>query len=257
MDGIKLSDNYNKKFIEIATKKIRCHTCQILIKGGKYGYKPLGSAVLVTIKNNDYLFSASHVFEDITLDCPGYIQTPSGFLMITGDVRESDINENSKIDIAYLKMEKGFALKLKKTYKFLPENKIIKNHKPIDTTQYLTLGFPTNMIKKENGKVFTGYSFHLHSIMKERVYKKGRYNEKIHYLLDFAGKGTGLKDNEKRQKIRDPHGISGCGLWFISVSQGLKELEFDYFLIGIMFFVEKSKFHYLVGNKIDLIINEL
>ncbi len=257
MNTMRLPDSYNKKFVDIAAKKIRWHTCQIFVKGGKYGFKPLGSAVLATIKNDDYLFSASHVIEKLTIESPGYIQTSTGFLIITGESQESSIEENSKIDIAYIKLETSFALELKKSYKFLTEDKILRNHIPLNTTQYLTLGFPTNMIKEENGKVYTGFSFHLHSIMKERVYKIERYDNKIHYLLDFAGKGTGLENNEPRQKIRDPFGISGSGLWFISVTQGLNDLEFDYFLIGIMFWVEKSRFHYLVANRIELITDEL
>ncbi len=257
MDRIKFSDEYNKEFVEIATSKIRKHTCQVFIKGGQYGYKPLGSAVLVSFNNNDYLFSASHVINEISSDCHGFIQSPLGFHIISGESNESDISVNRKIDIAYIKLEKDFALFLKKIYTFLPEDRILKNHIPLDTTQYITLGFPVNMIRKENGVVHTGYSFHLHSLMKDRVYKIEKYDKSIHYLLNFAGKGTGLTNNVKRQTIRDPHGISGCGLWFISVTTGLNGLEFDYFLIGIMFWVEKSRFHYLVGNKIDLIIDGL
>ncbi len=257
MNNVNLSDDYDKEVVEIAKSKIRWHTCQIFNKGGKYGYKPIGSAILATIKNNDYLFSASHVISEISSENHGFIQTPLGFQLIIGEANESDISVNSKIDIAYIKLEKNLALLLKEAYIFLPENKILRNHIPLDTTQYLTLGFPASMIKKENGKVVTGCSFNLHSIMKERVYKIERYDESIHYLLNFAGKGTGLINNVKRQIIRDPHGMSGCGLWYISRTQGLKNLEYDYFLIGIMFYVEKSRFHYLVGNKINLLIDYL
>lgn len=252
MDLSQITDSKNPEVTSIATKFITHHTCQILRKGGKYGYSPTGSGVFAQVGSNYFLFTASHVLELAEQD-KLFVLTRVGMILIAGDYKFSDLKVDNGIDVAYVVLDKNFAALIKETYRFLPQNQIQLGHIGKDEKHYLTMGFPAVNIKQEGNAVITGSAFYLHHHAKQKVYEHYKVDFNTHFIIEFSGKGTNLFNEEKVKVNSEPHGMSGCGLWVLEVNPSNPEVPISYFLIGIMTEYKKSKYHVLVGNRIDLI----
>jgi len=94
-------------------------------------------------------------------------------------------------------------------------------------------------------------------MVNEKIYTYYHLDTKKNFVLNFAGKGVDLETGKKSDKINDPYGMSGCGLWYLQVRPEYGKMVLDYFLIGIMTSFEKYKYHVLIGNKIELIMADL
>ncbi len=55
----------------------------------------------------------------------------------------------------------------------------------------------------------------------------------------------------------DVYGISGCGVWLCLLYQDGDSIRTDFRLIGIMTEFRKGKYHCLIGDRIELILNQL
>lgn len=254
MDLRKAGTSKNPEITDLATNRIFYHTCQILQQGGEAGYRPLGSGVLVKVFDNYYLFTASHVAA--TKDGEElYVLTKRGIRTIIGEARESDLEVNSKIDVAYIRLHPQFVELLKESYEFLPQNRILLNHFTNDSTFYLAYGYPAVNIKvdAENRMVRVGSEFYLLKPSKEKVYKRYGLDEQAHFILDFAGKGTSLFTDEKIKVNSEPYGISGGGLWALKQTQNI-ENPLDYALIGLLIEYRKGQYHILIANRIDIVV---
>lgn len=257
MATIKLPEKLSKSFYDLSKEKIFNHTCQLLIKGGQYGYTPWGTGVLVGLEDNFYIFTAAHVTECINERTFLFVNTTQGLLPISGELNETDLSHDENVDVAFIRLDKNLVEILKLTYEFLPSNKICINHEPEATTQYLSLGFPEKNIKidKENHIIKTGSSSFLHKLKKDKVYEKYKFEKSLHFIVDYAGKGYDLLTNEKKSIIRRPHGMSGCGLWFISFKGVETDFKLEYSLIGIMTEYIEKPFDVLIGSKVNVIID--
>ena len=240
----------------LSKERIFKHTCQLLIKGGQYKFSPWGSGVLVQINKDYYIFTVAHVTEKIDETNLLYILTTKGITPIEGEFRETDLSHDENIDVAFIRLEKELTEILKQSYEFLPSAKIELNHKTEYTTQYLTLGFPEKNIKfdKETHTIKTGSSTFLHKLMKDKVYEKYKLDKSLHFIVDYAGKGFDMVSDIKKPIIRRPHGMSGCGLWYISINQNGNSYTLDYSLIAIMTEYREKPFDSLIGVKVDVII---
>lgn len=257
--SLKNTENIEKSILQIAKEKLFRHSCQLFRKGGKYNYYPWGSSVLIEFRSHFYLITASHVTEFIDEQDNLFLITSNGMLPISGELNETDLEHDKNIDLAYVKLDNELAQILNKTYDYLPKNMVELNHNQIDTKQYLTLGFPEKNIRidKENKIIRTGSSSFLHKLMKEKVYKRYSFDKNMNFIVEYAGKGYDLATNVKKQIIRRPHGMSGCGLWFLYVSKINGLISIDYALIGIMTEYIEKPYDVLIGTKIDFIIEKI
>lgn len=247
---------FEQQVHEVATKQLFYHTVQFLEKGGPYGYKPLGSGVLVQISGKYLVFTASHVTA-ITSEIDIYINTPNGFLTVRGYSRETDLEKDKHTDVAYIILDDDVGKELAKSYQFLPLSKIRANHDIQRVLQYVVAGYPVKNIRTEEKTVYAGLSFYLLQGSKQEAWDFHKKEKGKSFLLDFAGKGTILNTEEKEKVDPEPYGLSGCGLWQMLPAFVNGQWQFDYRLIGIMTEFRKNKYHVLIGNNIGFIIHAL
>jgi len=255
------SQDYIKQFdqfaFEFGKEQIFKHTCQLLTKGGKYGYKPLGTCVLMTVDNKYFLLTASHVTKILETQFI-YINVNSKFVIVSGLLRDTDLSKDKKIDLSYIQLETQVAEVLSQTYNFLNIDKIGHSHEPKNSHQYIVVGYPEINVSTEGKTVYSGANILLLAGAKNEVYDFYKFNKEAHFLLGFAGRGFDLETSKKSDKLGDPYGMSGCGLWHISASFDIeKKLVCDYMLVGIMIGFRKGKYHVLIGNRIEYLIDAL
>lgn len=129
-------------------KQVHSHTIQLLAKGGKYGYKPYGSGVLVFADNKCLIITAAHVTEDFD-NTPLFVNSKKGIIPVVGGLRETDLDRDNTTDLAYIVLDDAIAAILVQTYDFLPISKITHSHVPVITNQYLVVGYPDVNIRAE------------------------------------------------------------------------------------------------------------
>ncbi|MEJ7679800.1 MAG: hypothetical protein WKG06_18480 [Segetibacter sp.] len=160
--------------------------------------------------------------------------------------------------MTYIQLDKEVAEAISQAYNFFTIDKIGHSHLAKKSNQYLVVGYPETNIRAKRKTVYTGANILLLASAKDEVYEYYKFNKEDHFLLGFAGKGLDLTTNKKSEKLGDPYGMSGCGLWYISAAfDDNKKLICDYMLIGIMTEFKKDKYDVLIGNRIEFLIDAL
>ena len=119
---------FDSKAFEIGTV-IHNHTIQFLEKGGKYGYKPYGTGVLVFIDGKCIILTAAHVTKDSD-NIQLYVNSSKGIIPVVGDLRETDLDKDKTTDLAYIILHDKIAAVFVETYDFLTLFKIVHSQKP-------------------------------------------------------------------------------------------------------------------------------
>lgn len=214
--------------------EIHKHTIQLLIEGGKYGFRPWGTGVLVSVGDKYLVFTASHVTSPKAKIENLYTIFNGKPIHISGRFRETDLEKDRYTDLAYVTLHDKFGELLSKEYTFLPVSKVNIAHEQVPTIQYIVFGYPAENIKEDTTShiVQTGSQAFLTSIVDEDIYANMGLEKEAHFIMHFDKKGIAEGTNEIVD-ISDPHGISGCGLWFIKATDTAGKIEYDYELIGI------------------------
>ncbi|MBP6234858.1 MAG: hypothetical protein KA270_00905 [Saprospiraceae bacterium] len=254
--GIPGFDNIINGFID---NNIRYYTIQFFKKTGADTFAPEGTGVLVHIFNVFCVFTASHVIENLEDKNLLYFRYgPEKYISSSGIIRVSDykISKNHP-DIAYIILEKEVIEQLGKIgLKFLKQNKVLPFHKGLQVTQYAIYGFPTDFVKIENDIMINGGNLFIGPMANDKPYTYYNYSKDTHFIMPYTNPRN-ISTNEKTE-TRPIYGMSGSGLWFISVTKILDEYTYDYHLIGIMNeFKTHGKYQIIVGNKINLITDQL
>jgi hypothetical protein len=238
---------------------IRYHTIQFFKKTGADTFAPEGTGVLVNISGVFCVFTASHVIENLEDKNHLYFRYGSEkYISSSGIIRVSDykINKNHP-DIAYINLEQEVTDELLANgLKFLNSDKVLAFHDGLQATQYAIYGFPTDFIKYVKGTMVTGGSLFIGPMANDNPFNHYDYNKETHYIMPY----TNPRDigTDEKTKIRQLYGMSGSGLWYISITKILDEYTYDYHLIGIMNeFKTHGKYQIIVGNKINLITDQL
>ncbi|HVM86699.1 MAG TPA: hypothetical protein VMT76_00830 [Puia sp.] len=244
--------------LKLSQDKLHFHTIQFLIKkkNSKYNFNPYGSGVLVEIEDQYLIFTASHVVETADSD-PLFILTRIGVTQVIGSSSNTNFKNDKNTDLAYIILDKMLGLLLTETYQFLPLTKISHSHVHKETANYMVCGYPDKNLWIKEGDIITGSSHFLLSMANEKTYEYYHFDKQKNYVLNFAGKGVDIVTGKRSEKISDPYGMSGSGLWYLQVRPEPGKMVLDYFLIGIMMLFKKSRYHVLVGNKIELIMADL
>ncbi len=258
MEEFRANVLYQKASKELSKIKLHFHTIQFLELNNKtkYTYTPYGSGVLVQIKENFLIFTASHVVENFHRK-PLYINTRVGVQVVIGTCCSTDLKQQKNVYLSYIILDTMLGLLLAEDYKFLPLNKIIHSHETLKGANYMVSGYPEKDIWRNNSDIYTGSSHFLLHMASDEVFAFYGLNKKENYVLFFGGRGIDIETGEKTNKISDPYGISGCGLWYLTPTISNERIILDYYLIGIMTMFRKSKYHILIGNRVELIMNEL
>lgn len=234
------------------------HTCQLLVKD-KNGFKPHGSGVFVKINDLHFLLTASHVTDGWSDENQLYIRIgQTRHVSLVGGLRETNLDKDVQIDLAYVILDDRILPDLIKAYKFLPISKIRDHKKLLDATNYCVMGYPEKSKKDINGKTEPVAQAYYVYPSSQKVYDYYKFNPDVFYMFDMKGKGTNIKTGLKEKTGTHFYGISGCGLWLMIIDADEEKVHsVDYRLIGIMTEFRNTKYLSLVGIRIKLILNAI
>ncbi|NHM08364.1 hypothetical protein G4D82_14135 [Flavobacterium sp. CYK-4] len=239
-------------------EKILRHTCQLLVKDENGKLKPHGSAVFVIVAGIHFLITASHVTEHWSDQNQLYIRIgKNNYVSLVGELRETDLSIDEKIDLSYVKIDERIIPDLKKPYLFLPVSKI-RDHKLLNgAANYCVMGYPEKSLANIDDKIEPVAQAYYLSPSSEKVYEHYKFDPNMFYMLDMKGKGTNIKTGEVAKTGTHFYGISGCGLWLMIIDSDGKNHSIDYRLIGIMTEFRNTKFLSLIGIRIKLFLDAM
>lgn len=128
----------------------------------------------------------------------------------------------------------------------------------MDAANYSVFGYPAKNVrlKKKEEYISTKASLYVLQPSADKLYDHYKFDRNLFYILEFKGRGTDLRTGEKSQKLGKQNGMSGGGLWFMSVTdKGDSQYDIEFNLIGIMTDEPPGKFQCLVGNKINILLS--
>jgi len=237
-------------------EKILRHTCQLLVKNENGKLKPHGSGVFVVINKIHFLLTASHVTKDWSDENQFYIRIgKKNYVSLVGELRETDLEKDKNIDLAYVKIDERILPDLQKPYLFLPVSRIRDHKKLIQATNYCVMGYPEKSIANIDENIEPVAKAYYVQPSSQKVYEHYKFDPETSYILDMKGKGINIKNGEKTKTETQFYGISGCGLWLMIVDLNEEKPSVDYRLIGIMTEFRNSKYFVLIGIKIRLILD--
>lgn len=235
---------------------IRFHTIQLFRKSGSTEYTLEGTGVLTDFYGIFCLLTSKHIIEDSFENNQLYFKLgPDEYLLCTGTTEESE--RKSNLTISYIILDLPIAESLIELgYKFLPNEKILPYHDPLETPQYVTIGFPKPTIGQEQENNHTNGSYIISPMAPDIYYDNYIYKKEDNFIMSYTQPQeimTGIKDKSK--ELLD---MSGSGLWFISITKNNETIEYNYHLIGIIteIYIHKRN-QFLIATKINLLTDQL
>lgn len=250
---------YDDVITDFVNDNIRYYTIQFFKKTRFDTFAPEGTGVLVFIYDEYCVFTANHVSGSINDQKNLYVQCgPDNYIPCSETVRNPDSKiKNKQSGATYLILEQEVVDQILAIgMRFLALDKILLDYEGLQSIQYAMYGYPTDFVKYGEGILKTSGFLFISSMADEVPYDKYNYTKETHYILPYTSPidiTAGSKTKSKQL-----YGMSGSGLWYISVSKEFDKYLYDFHLIGIMneYYLHK-KFQFIVGNKINIIINQL
>jgi hypothetical protein len=252
-----LKDSFYRKRVSDLSEKIRNSTVQLFIIDYTSNIKSLGTGVLLFTNKKYLILTASHVAEN----GPFYVVAKNELKYISGEYVkvEEERKYTGKTDLSYVILDNEVAVFLNQEYNFLSDKDILISYKPnANMLNYLVVGYmekTTKINTPENIIHTVANTFNL-KISNEKAYKFHKINSDFQISLDFKGKLENYK-SKINEKIPDPNCLSGSGFWGLFHKPNSLKYEFECKLIGIMTDLRKVKYHCLIGNKIEVLVQSL
>ena len=242
---------FRQKVLDLGNEIIQS-TILLMIRDNKKEFKAHGTGVLYRNDFQYFIITAAHVKEKEQL----FAASGNSVRMLGGRVKNG-IPTDRNVDLCCFNIDLPTVEFLRKGYEFISKPKLHLAHDPQMFLKYLVVGFPARIsdINVNEGKIKASARYYNLIMSKENVYNYYGLDRGTQYALDFKGKMENYS-NHKKQKIGEPHGLSGSGLWII-VQKDDTLYNFDVRLIGIMTEYRSGKYHCLIGNKINIISAQL
>jgi hypothetical protein len=249
-----IDSQINDELSKLITNDIGPYTCQLFKHDDDKKITPFASGVLAEFGGDCYILTASHVTEDWSDENKLFVQIHGGYISVVGTTRGTEIDKSSKIDVAYIKLDKIVAIQLKKGNKFLGINMIRAHINLLDSADYCIFGYPTINQKKEDGKLKTKGAGYFLKPSPGKVLEYYGFDFRSHYVLEFKGKGVDIKTGMSVKIKTEHYGLSGCGLWLTFMNHDGDKFTSEAKLIGIMTEFRRGKYDCLIGNRIEVIL---
>ena len=228
---------FNKKLFEISEKEISRHTIALMTPGSGF-IKPLGSGVFLELQGLYFIFTAAHVVKAYP---KLLVQGPSGVIFLNSPEAEIYFIEDTKLDIAFIKILPALGSFLSLMYNPLKNDKVYVTHQPVRDNRYALIGFPGSRVRHKGERMKLACNTYVLQSSPDKVYNYYIKPKSDYYLLSMHGKT--LNNLGEVYKAKSPKGMSGCGLWVMSYEVVEKQMKLSYHLIGI--FTEKINGKYL------------
>lgn len=214
------------------------YVCPVFKRDGMGRPAFVGTGTLAVIGGHHFLITASHVLDKLE----GGPVTLAGGDRLLDFARKSvqydhnPLNKNSidaDVGVVYIPPEKAASISLR--FKFTSISKW-GDISPYDKlTVYALLGYPGNKCKvpykRPTEMVFDSFFFVLREFVEVAAVDSHGKNDSAHFALRANQKKfTNLKF--ERRNIPDPHGVSGGGVWRISLKPNTGE-PIEPILVGI------------------------
>ncbi len=213
--------------------------------------KPLATAVYVTNKMGDFLYTAAHVTDDLELaklliPVQGKLSRIEGYVAFIDLLPDQD-RENDNVDIAYIKLPSSFTTELRHDFEPISgENiEIIENTNNIYTCS--VAGYPASKSKKYSGLfnskifAFTGMN------VSKDVYDKLDLSNSINIVLRFDRKNAIDPNTGESFPAPSLRGVSGGGIFSWPPNKPYHCDWSERKLIGI-FHTYKEKENIIIGS---------
>lgn len=251
MEFQKNLQTFNESELTPILKKLRSHLVLLVNKETQEN----GSGVLIEIEKHVFVITAAHVITPnihINLGLPVQ-QSPFSIIKMWVD-KELDIGfiELNPFEVSIFRHDEAFPYKINTKTNITIEEKM---------TTLTLVGYPWSY--KKNGEKFVAFipAFIGCALISEKnwpesLHNNGKTGEK-NFAIPYGQKHNGLfYDNNKNPILPiDPHGMSGCGLWYFNHESALSDNP-TYSLVGI----QNSLFpqsQIVTGTFLDPIINAI
>lgn len=252
-----MPDDKSEELFATLSKKLRRHTCQLFIRGGKHGFKPWGSGVFVLIGDKHFLFTAAHVLPEERVSELFIILKDGGFVSLLGVLSATGANDDKSIDMAFIAIHASAVEELSSSYDFLPSTKLCPRHLLEADSHYAAFGYPEKNLSKTEYGASPFPSMTLHNISKPKVYEYYKLNPDRSILLGNTGKGINMATNMQEKNDVRPYGNSGGGIWYMTQVGTSDATVIDYCLIGIMTEFKIGRYLVIVGCRVEIITDEI
>ena len=250
-----LKDSLYRESILTVSEDIRKSTVQLFTLKYTSIIKSLGTGVLLYTNKKYLILTASHVAKDETF----YIVVKNELKYISREYVKEVRKDSGKIDLSYIILDNQVADLINHEYTFLTEKDILLSYKSnASMLNYLVVGYLERTTKiniAENTIHTIATTFNL-KMSNEKAYDFHKTNKEFQISLDFKGKLENYRLNIN-EKIPDPYGLSGSGLWGLFHKPDSLKYKFECKLIGIMTEFKKVKYHCLIGNKIEILVESI
>lgn len=235
---------------------IRFHTIQLFRKSGSTIFTPEGTGILIDFYSVLCIFTLSHIVDNSFEENHLYFKLgPEEYILCTGTTQESERKSNLTISYIILDLPLTESL-IEIGYKFLPTDKILPNHDPLETPQYASVGFPKPTNGQEQENTQTNGSYIIGPMAPDTYYDNHIYTKEDNFIMSYKQPQeimTGIQD-----KSKELYDMSGSGLWYISITKNHEIIEYDYHLTGIITEIYIHKRHqFLIATKINLLTDKL
>ena len=212
-----------KKVVGMFSDEIATHTVQLWLVIDDNGdkAKPYATGVLLEANGHYYLLTAAHVMDGIDIKYLAFWDNQE-LVQVSGHAvylsNQAEVNRTG--DVAVWQLSDDACNALMKHYVFLPMDRIILDHKLKTEERYFLLGYPVSKTKKifktmtipiKSLKFFTRGDF------SERKMKRNQLDPNVNFMLEYHRRKAQTVGSSNRQieHLPDPHGMSGCGLWYL------------------------------------------
>jgi hypothetical protein len=248
--------NIYKVITGFINNHIRFHTIKLFRKSGSTEYTLEGTGVLTDFYGVLCLFTSSHIVDNSFEENHLYFKLgPEEYILFTGTTEESERKSNLTISYIILNISIAESL-IEMGYKFLTTDKILPNHEAFETPQFTTVGFPKPTSGHDQEDSHTNGSYIISPMAPDTYYDNHIYTKEDNFIMSYEQPQeimTGIQD-----KSKELYDMSGCGLWFISITKNHEIIEYDYHLIGIITELYIHKRHqFLIATKINLLTDQL
>lgn len=243
-----------KKVVGMFSDEIATHTVQLWLVIDDDGdkAKPFATAVLLEANGNHYLLTAAHVLDGIDVknlafwDDKDLVQV-SGHAIYLSNLAK--VNRTG--DIAVWKLSDDARNALLKHYVFLPSDRVGLDHKLKTDERYFLLGYPvskTKKIFKTKTIPIKSLNFFTRGELSERKMNRNHLDPQVNFMLEYHRRKaqTVGASNRQIEHLPDPHGMSGCGLWYLDDDK-------TGYLVGIMIGYNHVD-TIMIASRIDLAI---
>lgn len=241
-----------KEIVRKFTDEIATHTVQLwlVVEDSADKAKPWGTAVLVEAHGKHYLTTAAHIMDGIDVkklafwDEQDLVQVSGQAVFLSN---QAEINKMG--DVAVWELSEDATAALLKHYVFLPFDRVKLNHKIETRERYFLLGYPVSKTKKlykSKTIPIKTMKFFTCGIVSQRKMKHNNLDPLVNFMLDFHRRKAQTVGGDNRQIVHlpDPHGMSGCGLWYLDDDKIAR-------LVGVMIGYNHTD-TILIASRIDL-----